>query len=267
MTTIELEQIIDRAIIDRVDKLVLQKCGLSILPASIGNLRDLKLLDLYKNNLKVIPESIGNLSKLTNLNLNLNQIITLPDSICQLTNLTSLVLSDNQLTSLPAHIGNLSNLTRLYVRGNLLTSFPPSMRNLSNLSEIYINDNPWNDLSNLQDIPNLKRVYFLGINLHRKYWTHLDNWKSEYLLNEDNPHLRQMLIDRIGLPQIVEDLTSFLNLSANKLNSLPQNLANLSSITHVDLNFYSSWTDLSGLQNIPNLQTVHCFNVMLERRY
>lgn len=194
MDLAELEQIIDRAIIDRVDKLVFQECGLSILPANIGNLADLNLLDLYKNNLKVIPESIGNLSKLTSLNLNHNQIDTLPDSISQLTNLTSLVLSDNQLTSLPANIGNLCNLSRLYIRGNLLTSFPPSIRDLSNLSEIYIDDNPWEDLSDLQDLPNLKRVYFLGINLPRKYWTHLNKWKSDYFLNEDNTDLRRMLI-------------------------------------------------------------------------
>jgi leucine-rich repeat protein SHOC2 len=418
MNTAELEKIIARAIIARVDELILQECGLSILPASIGDLTNLNLLDLYDNNLKVIPESIGNLSKLTNLNLNLNQITTLPASICQLTNLTSLVLSDNQLTSLPANIGNLSNLTRLYIRGNLLTSFPPSMGNLSNLREIYIDDNPWIDLSNLQDIPNLKRVYFLGINLPRKYWTHLDKWKSDYFLNEDNADLRRMLIDRIGLPQIIEQLTSFipdlsrtsdpnkidlnlssckldvlpesiaqltyitdltlaqnsltnlpdnigniskltyldlrnnqlktlpssignlhkltyldlyynrlvglpnqivnlsklthlnlshnrlnhlpksignlsnltyldlssnqltslprsidrlsrltdLNLSANQLTTLPQNLANLSSLTELNLND-NPWTDLSGLQNIPNLRRVRCFDIVLDRRY
>jgi leucine-rich repeat protein SHOC2 len=252
MDPAELEKIIDRAILDRVDKLVLQECGLSILPTSIGNLAELKLLDLYKNNLKVIPESIGNLAKLTNLNLNHNQIATLPERIGQLTNLTSLVLSDNQLTSLPANIGNLSNLARLYIRGNLLTSFPSSMGNLSNLREIYIDDNPWIDLSNLQDIPNLRRVYFLGINLPRKYWTHLDRWKSHYFLNEDNVDLRRMLIDRIGLPQIIEQLTTFipdlskiynpiyrnkivLNLRSRKLSVLPESICQLTYITDLEL--------------------------------
>jgi leucine-rich repeat protein SHOC2 len=267
MDPAELAKIIDRAILDRVDKLVLQECGLSILPTSIGNLADLKLLDLYKNNLKFIPERIGNLSKLTNLNLNHNQITTLPESICQLTNLTSLVLSDNQLTSLPANIGNLSNLVRLYIRGNLLTSLPPSMGNLFNLREIYIDDNPWIDLSNLQDIPNLHRVYFLGINLPRKYWDSLNKWKSDYFLNEDNAELRQMLIDRIGLQQIIDRLASFipdlsqisdsiesnkiaLNLSSYKLNILPRSIADITYITSLELS-QNSLTNLPG--NIGNI--------------
>jgi Leucine-rich repeat (LRR) protein len=129
METAELEQIIEQARLDRVDKLDLSSNQLTYLPESIGNLTNLTWLKLggntydrdelgnrtdeldwaLFNKIKILPESIGNLNKLTSLNVSSNQLTTLPESIGILSELTSLNVSSNQLTTLPESIGNLTN--------------------------------------------------------------------------------------------------------------------------------------------------------------
>ena len=59
--------------------------NLSILPESIGNLRNLKKLYLYYTNLSVLPESIGNLKKLRELYLGGTNIPTLPSLLASTT--------------------------------------------------------------------------------------------------------------------------------------------------------------------------------------
>jgi leucine-rich repeat protein SHOC2 len=253
MEQAELTKIIEAARRERSTKLDLQNCELTTLPESIGNLSDLTSLNLYSNKLTMLPTGMGKLSNLVELSLGTNQLTSLPESICKLTNLTSLVLSRNQLTTLPENISNLSSLTRLYLVDNLLTSLPNSMASLSNLTELYLNDNPWVDLSNLHHIPNLKRVYYFGVNLSRRYWTHRSKWKAEWLLNEDNADIRHALIEQIGFEKIIDDLALFtldrlqkesingsskfeLNLEYNRLETLPDRIGKLNCLTAIDLN-------------------------------
>jgi leucine-rich repeat protein SHOC2 len=275
MEQAELAQIIAKARRDRSTKLDLQNCELTMLPASIGTLSDLTSLNLYNNRLAILPASIGNLSNLVELGLGSNLLNSLPASICKLTNLISLVLSRNQLPSLPENIANLSNLTRLYLVDNLLTSLPASMASLSNLTELYLNDNPWVDLSNLQNIPQLKRVYCFGVNLSRQYWTHWRNWQAEWLLNEDNAEIRHVLIEQIGCEQIIEELTLFapdrsqiesipalgkfeLNLTNNRLTTLPNSIGKLNYLTAIDL-AYNQLTSLP--KDIGNLTSLLDLNL------
>jgi leucine-rich repeat protein SHOC2 len=75
MEQAELEQIIEKARLDRLTRL--------------------ELHDLQINNL---PDSIGNLNWLFNIELGDNQITTLPESIANLTRLMSVDLSDNLIT-------------------------------------------------------------------------------------------------------------------------------------------------------------------------
>jgi leucine-rich repeat protein SHOC2 len=273
MEQAELAQVIEAARRDRSTKLDLQDCELTMLPESIGNLSDLTSLNLHGNKLTILPESMEKLSNLVELSLGTNQLTSLPKSICKLTSLTSLVLSRNQLTNLPEKISNLSNLTRLYLVGNLLTSLPDSLSSLSNLTELYLNDNTWIDLSNLHNIPNLKRVYYFGVNLPHRYWTHRSKWKSEWLLNEDNDRIRHALISQIGHERIFEELTLCtpershkeripaidkfeLNLASNRLTTLPNSISKLDYLTELNLKrnqLTSLPKDIGNLSNLAKL--------------
>jgi Leucine-rich repeat (LRR) protein len=61
--------------------------SIEIIPASIANLKDLRVLDLSGNNLSEIPESIGNLTNLKQLNLSRNKFKEVPKFIKKLKNL------------------------------------------------------------------------------------------------------------------------------------------------------------------------------------
>ena len=106
------------------------------LPDEIGNLSNLKELNLYKNQLTSLPDEIGNLSNLRKLYLHNNQLTRLPQEIGNLSKLTTLYLYNNQLTSLPEEIGTLLNLNCLYLEGNTKLVYPPySMVNSYNVAK------------------------------------------------------------------------------------------------------------------------------------
>ena len=122
-------------------------------PAEIGRLSALRVLDLSYNQLTSLPMEIWQLTSLERLDLDGNQLTSLPAEIGQLTSLTYLNLSDNRLTSLPAEIGQLTSLKSLSLY-NILhlglwtdsPSLPAEIGQLTSLRELWLNDNQlWPD--------------------------------------------------------------------------------------------------------------------------
>ena len=99
----------------RVVSLTLRQVKLSgALPESLGNLKKLTYLDLYKNDLSgPIPESLGKLTELTYLDLSYNDLIrSIPASLGNLSNLEILYLNNNDLKGpIPDNFLNLTALT------------------------------------------------------------------------------------------------------------------------------------------------------------
>ncbi len=54
--------------------LMLEGNNITILPDSVGKLKELVRLDLRKNKISILPNSIGNLKELTELNLSYNYL-------------------------------------------------------------------------------------------------------------------------------------------------------------------------------------------------
>ena len=189
---------------------------LNYLPESVCNLSNLDTLNVSWNQLSSLPENIG-LSKLTCLDLRNNEMITLPESICNLSGLTTLDLGYNKIVSLPDDIGNLTRLEKLHLSGNQLTHLPKSIEKLTSLTYIDISGNPlYEDISVLQilsNLPNLESVYFLGVELPRRYWlSSFSEWKPEWLLDEENVEIRRILIQEVGYEKICQEL------NANKID-------------------------------------------------
>jgi leucine-rich repeat protein SHOC2 len=176
----------------------------------IGLTRSGRILDL--SNIGKIPENISNLiGKFPNINelrLCNNWLTILPENIGSLANLNELDLCDNQLIILPESIGNLIKLEYLYLDNNHLTSLPKNIRSLTSLSFLSLGDNPLIDLSILQELPNLKTVQFLNVDLPRRYWTKFSDWKPEWLLDEDNAEIRRILIEQVGYEKICDELNA-----------------------------------------------------------
>ena len=126
----------------RVVHLELMRIGLTgAVPAEIGQLTSLQLLDLSGNQLTSIPAVIGQLTLLEILDLGGNRLTSLPAEIGQLASLRLLTLAGNRLTSVPAEIGQLASLRLLTLAGNRLTSVPAEIWQLTSLTELWLAGN------------------------------------------------------------------------------------------------------------------------------
>uniref|UniRef100_A0A674EZP1 Erbb2 interacting protein n=1 Tax=Salmo trutta TaxID=8032 RepID=A0A674EZP1_SALTR len=97
---------------------------LTVLPAAIANLINLKELDVSKNSIQEFPENIKNCKVLAIVEASVNPISKLPEGFTQLLSLTQLYLNDAFLEFLPASFGRLTKLQILELRENQLKMLP-----------------------------------------------------------------------------------------------------------------------------------------------
>jgi leucine-rich repeat protein SHOC2 len=195
------------AIVSLIELLMVSN-QIEYLPDSVGNLVNLTSLNLNSNRISTIPDSLGNLTNLTYLGLYDNQLTTIPDSIGNLRSLIHLDLRYNNLTNIPNSTGDLANLAQLDLRNNKLTTIPTILGDLNCLTNLYLDDNLLTDLSILQNFPSLSAVSYFNVILPRRYWCKFSEWKSEWLLDEDNTKIRQILIEQLGYEKIFKELNS-----------------------------------------------------------
>lgn len=112
-------QIISPALwkLDQLTKLSLVGHNFETLPTDIGNLFNLKELDLRDNGALVeLPKQVGTLHKLEILRLSNTALESLPKEIGDLDKLELLSLSETALKSLPQEIGYLPNIKHLFLK-------------------------------------------------------------------------------------------------------------------------------------------------------
>ena len=78
--------------------------NLSEIPDTIGNLKNLKRIDIYESPITMLPDSICNLLNLTHISIERTNVISLPDDIGNLTSLEYLNISYTKITELPDSI-------------------------------------------------------------------------------------------------------------------------------------------------------------------
>ncbi len=93
--------------------------GLSSLPQSVLDARNVKQLDISNNKMTgALPAEIRHLTTLEVLNASHNGFTGIPAEIGQLSRLRVLNFSNNTLTGIPHELGNLQNLELLDLSGN-----------------------------------------------------------------------------------------------------------------------------------------------------
>ncbi len=149
------------------------------IPAEIGNMTNLKYLDLCKAfKLKKIPSTIKKLKNLQMLRLCLTQVTHLPKEIGDLENLTTLWICSNELVEIPYQIGQLRKLTDLDLHANSLKVIPDQICNLVSLQKLNISHCGLEKLPG--NIGNLKKLTSLNLFNNKlkvlpKSIAHLDN--------------------------------------------------------------------------------------------
>ena len=136
----------------KLEKIIIDNgngCGMNVsIPASIGDLTNLKVLRLYgaldpgeigssgpgpSSKIKPLPATIAKLQSLEELDLGRNRLQTIPPEISNLKNLKKLELDADDLHNIPSFIGELKNLRELSIRLNHVIKLPQSLSKLSGL--------------------------------------------------------------------------------------------------------------------------------------
>lgn len=145
-----------------LEQLLFHESNIIELPKEIGNLYNLKSLNIYSSKLTQIPVEICNLHSLEYLEINKCNISELPKQIGQLTNLIFLTFENNNLTEIPSEIIHLKKLKRIYLNNNKLTTLPEEIGKMPSLSYLHIPNN------NICELPisiwdsKIDMIYFEG---------------------------------------------------------------------------------------------------------
>lgn len=126
-------------------KIINLLANLTYLPPSFSELNGLENLTISSSPGSeislMLPQNIGNLTNLKTIQIQFIDLISLPISIGSLSELVHLNLSNCSLKSIPSSIGDLNNLGYLYLSENELSIIPESFKNL-HLEVLNLGGNP-----------------------------------------------------------------------------------------------------------------------------
>lgn len=134
----------------QLKELSIEENGLSLIPETYYNLKNLRSLNLNKNDLKCLSrEFFLSFQNLTVLWLNNCGLLYLPNEIDNLKFLETFGARSNSLQELPENFGALTNLKWLNLEENQLASLPKSFSNLKSLHVLNLGSNKLDKLPQL----------------------------------------------------------------------------------------------------------------------
>ena len=210
------------------------------IPPELGDLTQLKLLNLTNNNvIGPIPPELGRLAELRQLHLGYNSLWDpIPSELGRLAKLGHLNLGSNYLKGpIPAELGNLAQLVTLDLSGNRLTGpIPPELGRLVRLQRLDVGKN----------------------NLLGRIPVELGNFTELYSLSFGSNRFTGPIPPELGHLVRLE----YLDLGNNNLSgSIPTALGGLTDIVELSLSNNSLSgpipRELGGLANLERLLVAH----------
>ncbi|KAF7652722.1 hypothetical protein LDENG_00093310 [Lucifuga dentata] len=228
---------------------------LTVLPAAIANLINLRELDVSKNSIQEFPDNIKNCKVLAIVEASVNPISKLPEGFTQLLSLTQLYLNDAFLEFLPASFGRLTKLQILELRENQLKMLPKSMQKLTQLERLDLGSNEFAEVPEvLEQLTGIKELWMDGNRLTflpgmlgmLKQLVYLDVSKNNLEMVDEQisgcESLQDLLLSNNALTQLPGSIGSLKKLTAlkvdeNQLMYLPDSVGGLASLDELDCSF------------------------------
>lgn len=129
-----------------LQELFLSDVELEFLPASVGRLSSLRVLELRDNHLNALPSSMARLKQLVRLDLGHNDFRAWPGVLGALPSLQELWVDLNDLPAVPAWVGNLTALQCLDASSNRVSAIAPEIGSCARLQDLRLS---YNELSRL----------------------------------------------------------------------------------------------------------------------
>uniref|UniRef100_A0A7N6BSK6 PPM-type phosphatase domain-containing protein n=1 Tax=Anabas testudineus TaxID=64144 RepID=A0A7N6BSK6_ANATE len=239
----------------------------------------LRSLSLSNNTLSELPLALCDITSLTELNLSGNRLSSLPAEVGTMHNLQTLLLDGNFLSSLPVELGSVEGLTYLGLSFNCFSCVPPVLEKLRGVERLCLAGNQLTvlDLAGLQWLPsrhidlrlNRLQKVLVGVSEQLAHIVQLDLrdtglqeldvrplCKLELLHCDRNSlsvlrvsghtlkslHSAHNELRQLEVQPVPENLT-FLDLSWNKLECVPDWVCESSSLEVLDIN-HNSVTEL-----------------------
>ncbi|XP_067340540.1 erbin isoform X5 [Channa argus] len=228
---------------------------LTVLPAGIANLINLRELDVSKNSIQEFPENIKNCKVLAIVEASVNPISKLPEGFTQLLSLTQLYLNDAFLEFLPASFGRLTKLQILELRENQLKMLPKSMQKLTQLERLDLGSNEFTEVPEvLEQLTGIRELWMDGNRLTflpgmlgmLKQLVYLDVSKNNLEMVDEQisgcESLQDLLLSNNALTQLPGSIGSLkkltmLKVDENQLMYLPDSVGGLTHLDELDCSF------------------------------
>lgn len=212
------------------------------LKQALKNKLEVTHLQLNHEELTEVPLEILELKQLRILSLECNQLTTLPNWLAE-TEITEISVHNNQITS----FGKLPiTLKKLNLNANQLESLPEELAQCNALSSLYVSQNKLIKTPQVLSKLSALTECYLQTNLLEEFPIELENL----------PVLQKFLIGNNQIKSI-PSITGFqrlkeLSISRNSLTSIDTSLAQLSSLTKLDIS-YNHLSELPSLSQIKQL--------------
>lgn len=172
---------------EKVYELRLRNASTRMLPPEIGQLVNMRILNISGSRIRAIPSeiekctqlraiianasplaeipaSIGKLQQLRLINFGYCKLQEIPESFGQLTSLWDVSFNSNQLQELPASLANLKNVTMFDIANNHFATFPMEILGLESVGNLWMHGNQFTSIPT--EITKLKKLHHFLVDAH-----------------------------------------------------------------------------------------------------